>query len=519
VPLLLLALAACASAPKPPTEVAGEVVFVRGGVIVEEGVGQPLPDGRVLLPWDWSPGDVVASGSSKGVAPMRAECLPLFHQDLGDVSRLVAMGGVAPDTALAWSPDATRLAVGSHTGDVLVLDGWTGKVLARRHLAETLVKHVAWSSDGRTLYAAEQSPDANVVALDAVTLEPRWTLRLADRVGATAAPDGEDIYGVYQLPGAYGLEVLPAGDLLVVALHSWIDPDAGQQNRSQVLRVTASGEVVAAWPDTPADATLMHPRRDGDRVAVVVDRSATGPAPANLPIGGVQVLSLPDLVPVRAVTTPALEPWFRQASIWDAIDLDRRTGRMLLGFGDGRLRVVEDDGTDALSLTTGAPVMAGDVPIHASIGWGFLHAGERAVFSTSTTNIPWGAASPETRPPSAHPSENTLWVVGMDGEVDWSWSGAQQLQGLTLGPDDRTLVVGAGDRATDTRRDLYGALIFDLGGADRSGEARLQAFCATEGPVFFRQALAPDGRLAVAEHPYADGSGGVAGAYRVTVLR
>jgi hypothetical protein len=81
------------------------------------------------------------------------------------------------------------------------------------------------------------------------------------------------------------------------------------------------------------------------------------------------------------------------------------------------------------------------------------------------------------------------------------------------------MVVGAGSRSSDARRDLYGALVFDLEGQSRSGEQRLQTFCATESPVFFRQAATEDGRIAVVEHPIADEDGSIRGAYQVTVLR
>ena len=163
--------------------------------------------------------------------------------------------------------------------------------------------------------------------------------------------------------------------------------------------------------------------------------------------------------------------------------------------------------------------MAGEVPISASVGHALIREGE-VIYLTSRTTIPWGAASPDLRPPTAHPNENALWVVSPDGETRWTWTGPQALDGVSLAADGRRLLVGAGARDADTREDLFGALVFDLGGeTGRGGEERLEAFCATASPIFFRPVMSVDGRVAVAEHPRPDGQGGVKGEYRVTILR
>lgn len=515
-------LAACTGGPAQAPEPAAELRFVRGGVVVPDGsTGQPLTDGRRLVLRDWTAGEEVALDGAQGTAPRQAECVPLYSQDLGDVSRLVAGGGAAPNTALAFSPDGALLAVGSYTGEVMLLDGWTGAVRARRRLAETMVKAVTWSEDGQTLYAAEQSPDAYIHALDAADLSSRWSLRLADIVGTSAPPPADDVYGIYTLPGAYGLLRLPGGDIVTAALHSWLDGDGVRLNRSQVLRIRPDGTVAARWPAEPADATFKHPRTDeaGQLILVSVNRSADGPPPPDLPIGGVAVLKAADLSLQVAATPPPLAPWFDTAFVWEAMDISPEQG-IFLGLGDGRVQTYRLDGTPQLQATTGAPIMAGDVPIHASVGFGFFY-GDGLVYSTSKTLIPYGAASSALRPPTAHPNENTLWHTDADGSVRWSWSGAQLIEGLSLSDDQEHLVVGAGDRQTDSRRDLYGALIFDLRDAEgeRSGEDRLEAFCPTQGPVFFRQAMSTDGRVALAEHPYLDGDGIVQGRYQVTVMR
>lgn len=521
------ALVACSASEPAAPPVEGELVFVRGGVVspiageAADGEGQPLPGGGRLVARDWQPGETVSLDGIEGVAPREAECLTLFQVDLGDVARLVAMGGSAPNTALAWSPGGDRLAVGSYRGEVLVVDGWTGEVQARRQLAETMVKALAWSPDGGTLYAGEQSPDAYVRALDPATLGDRWTLRLADRVESSPAPPAEDIYGVYTLPAAYGLLVLRDGSLFLTALHSWFDAAGTKRNLSQALRVSPAGEVLAEWPEAPVAVTLAHPRLDEDSgyVAFTVNHSADGAPPEGLPVGGVQVLDLETMTPVVGVLNEGLAPHFQEAFVWEALDVDRDQDALLMGFGDGRVRVTDLRGADRLGLTTGAPVMAGEVPIHASVGWGFLH-GDGLVYSTGRTLIPWGAASPDLRPPSSHPAENTVHHVGLDGTPRWSWSTEREIQGLSLGPDGRSLVVGAGSRGSDSRRDLYGAVILDLGGEPgRSGTERQRAVCSTEGPVFFRHAMTADGRLALTEHPWREEDESVQGSYRLTVMR
>lgn len=499
---ILAILAGCTEEPM------GELVFLRDGLIAPGGdAGQLLADGRRFVPRPWAPGQAVSLAGLEAVAPAQPECRALFSVPLGDVDRLVAAGG-GPDTAMAWSPDG-RLAIGSHLGELLVVDGWTGAVIARRRLAETMVKELAWSGD--TLYAAEQSPDALVYALDPATLATRWSVRLADFVESSVAPAGEDIYGVYQLPGAYGLTVLEDGSILVAALHSWMD--GARKNRSQLLRISAAGAVIGKWPEQAADATFLHPRVHGKLAVMSVGRSADGPPPAELPIGGVVLIDLDTMQPVMSATAPPLAPYFKEATVWGALDVS--DDAVLAGYADGRVRLYGLDGSLRFEGGSGKPILAGDVPIHASVGWGFLVPGA-VLYATSNTHIPWGAAAPDLRPPTAHPEENTLWSIDRTGQPMWSWTGEQRIEGLSLSADNRHLAVGAGERVSDDRRDLFGGLIFDLQGEE---PAQPQVFCPTEGPVFIHQALAADGRLAMAERPLVGPDGVPHGAYRVTVVR
>ncbi len=528
-PLLMLLplLAACgpSSSPDPSTPAtADRLVFLRDAVIGPAGSGgQAIAGGREVVSRTWSPGEAVTLGNRTDPAPARPECVPLFRVELGDVDGQIARGISTPGTSLAWSPDGDRLAVGSYVGEVLVLDGWTGDVLARRKLAETTIKQVAWSADGAVVYAGEQSPDAYVHALAAGDLTTRWSFRLADELKTSPPPPVEDVYGVFTLPAAYGVEVLRYGDLLVLGMHAWPVGDDTKRNLGRVWRLSADGEVVAAWPpDRPARATIRYPRLDEDAglVAFPMGYTGTGEPPSDLPIPGLQVLALDDLKPRASVVHEPLAPHFNQVSVWEAIDVDGRTGRVLVGIGDGRLELHPTSaGAAAAAHDLGTPIVSGDVPIAASVSWGEFLPDGGYVVTTGHTAIPWGSDVAATRPPSPYPGENTVWAFGPDDALRWNFHAEPTLQGVAISPDGRRLVVGGGPRPSDHRRDLFGATVFRLDG-EGSGEDRLEVTCPTEAPVFFRLAATDDGRVAVSEVPYKDEADDrVRGEYRVTVLR
>ncbi len=488
--MFVLLLTSCTEPPP-----AG-AVFVRGGLLVGEG--------RTFVERRWTPGEEIAPGE---VAPRVASCVPLFHVPLADASAAVARGGESPDTVIAFSPDGEALAIGAWTGEVVVADAWTGEERARIRLAETLVREVAWSLDGRTVYAAEQSPDAYVHALDAADLRSRARIRLADHVSSSPLPPGDDLYGAYTLPAAYALRVLPDGSVLVAASHGWNEGEV-RRNAARVLRLDADLAVRAAWPATgAADAALGAFDTDGERVAVAVRRSAAGPAPADLPVDGIQLLAVADLSSIGAERFDVLPP-FGSVFVWDALALVPEG--IVAGLGDGRVELRA--GGASVVEPVGVPRLAGAVPIAASVG--FLRvSGERMFAVTSRTTIPYGSARPELRPPELHPNENTLFAWTLEGgELQRLWHARvpHDLAGLAVAGNE--VVVGAGPRE-DGRTDLFGALVFAAG-----GDGRPAATCATEGPVFFRPVVSGDGRIAVAEVPWRDGDA-VRGAYRVTVLR
>jgi hypothetical protein len=523
--MLLVLLAACTT--PPPTLAEGELVFVRDGVIVPGALdgAQAIGDNRSLVTQKWKPGEQITLGGHTGIAPVRPECRPLFHVPLSDVSRLAASGGVAPNSAVAFSPTGDRLAIGSFQGDLVVVDGWTGQEIARTILPEAITKRLAWSSDGQTLYAGEQSPDGILHALDPQTLTSKWTFRAADFVQSSPLPEGEDRYAIFDLPGIYTMGVLANGDLFVVAVHGWNNSDGTRNNASQVFRLNARGEIIDRWPDEAVSATFLHTRvhegENGGSVLINLNRSASGPPPEGLPSGGLAILDLATLSLQSTAKIEPLAPWFKAANLWQAMDYQASKG-LFVGMGDGRVMLKEAESPHAtlVDLSTGIPIMAGKVPIAASVGFGQF-AGDTLMYTTSDTNIPWGAAVGELRPPTHHPGANGLWVADLAGKPLWSWQGDLRIQGLSISPSNTLGVIGGGHRSGGDTHPAYGAVVFDLSTPNdgRSGAERRLATCATPNPVYFAHQVLDDGRIAVIQFPIPDDLGGIIGSYRATVLR
>ena len=144
--------------------------------------------------------------------------------------------------------------------------------------------------------------------------------------------------------------------------------------------------------------------------------------------------------------------------IWQALDLSSYEQKILAGYSDGRFRITDSKGKQSVLLETSTPILAGDVPIYAIIGWGKFYK-DIAFFNTSPTYIPYTASLQILKPPSDHPSAGGLFAINMEGDKLWSWRGDYNIQGISIQKERGELVIGAGDRNKDNRKDLYGAII------------------------------------------------------------
>jgi WD40 repeat protein len=117
-------------------------------------------------------------------------------------------------TAVAWSPDATVIACGTRTGIVQLFDTASGSLLGSLAPHERMIEALAFSPDGRILFAADH--DCVRVA-DVATLTTFDELRPGGRIRAIGLKtDGSGLVIAGRVPRSEGADAA----LVVVELAS-----------------------------------------------------------------------------------------------------------------------------------------------------------------------------------------------------------------------------------------------------------------------------------------------------------
>ena len=452
----------------------------------------------------------------------------LWEYPLGDISFHVRAGHT-PDSFVRFSPNGHLLAVGTLKGDLLVFESASGRLLFRKRVPEAMVKRVAFSPDGKTLYYGEQSPEGAVCALRVPHGRLLWCFSTAGDVLRGEPPAPGDVYGVYRLPGIYRLKVLSGGDLLVLAVHSWYDRGVRAWRRlSRLYRLSPEGHIRWAYPTSgPAPVTIIYADSDplGHRVALVAltpseyppDRRNPGPPP-----GSFVVLDGKDGTEIFGYSIPPLRPYFDRVSAWESVAVSPAGRFAALGTGDGRLFLFDLKRLRlhrTLSLAT--PIVLGGFPVSASLGYGlFGPRGILYVISGEST-LPYGMPLSVDRPAGPHPAARTLWAIDPEsGRILWRFTSPVRLQGLSVDREGRTLAVCTGAfRRKNLSVRQFGVLTFDLKRED-GGLSRLSGYFPTAGICFFHLAVSPDGSLVAAvESPWRDELDRLFGRHRLLLLR
>lgn len=535
---------------------ANPLAFVRGGIVSSKPVrigeliaGQKLPDFSQsserryeltaqldLIDYRWTPGSSYEFSSGTAFAQKRAplSCAPypLWKFPLEDV-RDAAAGGASPDCVVRFSPDGV-LAIGSFEGWLRLVNCRRGGTVWSQRLAEGMIKRIAWSADGQTLYAGEQSPDGRLLAFDlgdrSETGAPRlaWSVRLADEL-ESSRPPAHDRFGIYTLPAVYDLQTTQDGRVLVAGTHRW-NVDGQNQSRSLLACYSREGQLLWRFPkEKPSNKscglTFFASDPQGQRVICLatpgeeVTAASQSGAATFLQLDGQtgEMVGQAEIQPLR--------PYFDRVESWDSVSISAAGDRGVVGLNDGRALLFEMGATGpqlirAIDLAT--PMLVGDIPIVAAVSYARFH-GNRLCLQTQNTHIPFGNSQAANRPPLAHRGANTLTVCDVEGTPEWIYRGPFSLGGSWAdrppAGDPRWLIVACREEPGAAEPGNFGLLAFDLQ-AKGSGIERLVYYYPTEGPAMFTADISPNGRyIAVVETPTPTPDGrDLYGTYQVHVL-
>ena len=534
-------LTGCPKTHTPP-RAAAEIRFVRGGIAVRPPtpghlLKELLPQGSCstrgalrsgrhrLLHCAWRPAQrytaVFHSPTGRQVeltaaAPDRSQALKLHALDLASSLPLPSPGALpSVPSMVTFSPDGSKLLVGTSSGRLLLFDTATGRRAWRHELAEGMTKLAVFSADGRSLFVGEQALDGYVYAFDvkgwSVTL--RWRHRLADLLGTGRPADARNAYAWARYPGPYALIPLSDGDLLVAASRSW-RVKGRSLARSALLRLAAGdGKARWRWPRSKLLArpvTWMSVSRAGGLLAAAVSARTTGS------FAGGGALVVLDLARGRLRTTvriPPLRPYYKGVFFWRGVALSPDGTRLAASTGDGRAFIfaLEGGGRRARPIWSrdlATPFFTSRVPVVASSG--MVAGGRRAAyFFTGTTFFQHAASTALVRPSAQHPNGNSVFVVDWQGRLLARRRLPAHPQAYGIDRRERVLAVAVSRGAMKQgSRGYHGVLIFPMiGGVPQIGRSYVYR---VEGRVpYDGLAVAPDGQqVALLESGHGVGTAG-----------
>ena len=314
----------------------------------------------------WSPdGSRIATGSAVGVRVWDA----VTGEDLFSLE-LECGRGVE---SVAWSPDSRRIATGSIFGDVRVWDAVTGEnVLSLEH--DHRVGSVAWSPDGRRIATGSA---VGVQVLDAVTGEELLSLEHGHWVGSVAwSPDSRRIATGSDV-GVQVWDAVTGENVLSLEHGHWVGSVAWSPDGSRI--VTGSFGAVRVWDAVTGENVLSLEHDHG--VGSVVwspdsKRIVTGSIFDDLrvldAVTGENVLSLEHGHRVRSVAwSPdgsriVTDSTFDDLRVWDAVtgenvlslEQDHRVESVVWSPDGSRIATGSAVGVQVLDAVTGEELLS-----------------------------------------------------------------------------------------------------------------------------------------------------------------
>ncbi|GAB4316483.1 MAG: hypothetical protein Kow0059_08980 [Candidatus Sumerlaeia bacterium] len=453
-----------------------------------------------------------------GFPPSGAGMVLRLEDDVFEAAR----SGEGPDTAVAFSPDESIIAVATYGGGLVLFDTQHGRQIWKHHIAEGLIRCLAFSPDGAILYAGELSPDGSLYAIDTATRSILWSYRTADDLGTAPLPAQRNRFSIYGLPGVYHVQSWGPDRVVFSAFHSTFARDGRPQQHAYLYCMSQSGRLIWKYPgSSPLPRNIMHFTISPGAQGAVVGLSSAGAAAASGSPAVLLGIGLESGRPVWQADVPPFSPWFSSVFFWRSTDVSPSGATTAASTNDGRLFVLNtaggwkntpaDQPLTSQTLVLVQPMRAGDVYLSALAG--YCRTWDDLILVESQQTIaPAGAVIQSDSPPLPHPQANRVFGLTKNETgawtLRWTWKGDGVLNGLSADAKGRrALIIQNGGAARAGRNDWTGSgsvvvEIRDDSGTPLAAPRELMRR-SVAGELYFNSTISPSGMLlALIETPH-----------------
>lgn len=396
---------------------------------------------------------------------------------------------------LRFSPDSGRLAVGTETGQIIMLSR-EGTVLWQRPAGLGKVTAMEFSPDGACLYVGETSADGSLYCLDAASGREWWKNGLAAGLGVDLKRKSH--------PGIIRILTDRAGR--VFALTQRYDRSARGESFyfAKIFCVNPEGKEIWRYPaDEAMDAwvnwlsvdkqgrrivfgtanfdTEHHYRYDKNAYCLDAD-------------SGLEAWS------VNIEPNPPFQRTILRGSPNIAAD-----GKYVAAMAsDGRAILFDSQGQELWRRHLSVPKKIDEIYLNA-VGRDAYVLGDFAVFTTINT---YNNANWQLPTPLEHPSSNSLFIFTVGGQLVAKWRAGGGIEEIAY-TSTRQLAAAVGRNTKSKDTSVHGVYLLDMPNA-----AAVEKL-ATEGPCA-AVAISPDERLVAGiEAPLQLDDGSIIGGYRL----
>ena len=426
------------------------------------------------------------------------KCKSVVDVDLGEVEirGFNHMGSIR--AYMDFSADEKRLAIGTDSGEILLLQTEDGKILWRQQVGIGKITALAFSPDGQSIYVGETSPEGRMICLESQTGKVTWNYKTVEDIGVDLKHGS--------LPGTVKIICDQEKNVYFLSKRYENDQNGKIVYRAKIFCFDEQGEKKWAMPNASnLDAWV-------DWISVDEKMNTLVFGTAN--VSGMQYEFADSLYYVNAKTgeiknsvqIAGIVPYEKTAMRGSPnISVD---GNFVSAMAsDGRASLYDGKGTLLWKRTLSEPKKFGDVYLNA-VGRDAFIIKDYVVFSTLNT---YNSANWQLPTPVEHPSSNSIYVFNKTGEFLYQWKAGGAVEDVAFAYPYAAIAVGKNTKTKNV--EVHGLRLLNL----ETGEIEVQI--PTKGPNI-AAAISKNGTyIAAVEVPLKKNDGTVVGTYTLHLLR